>query len=102
MPFEKYFSKNTRCAPCDYQSKDSHNLSQSQNFISIRERGKGTKNNSENSTVRNKIHDVLSKSFVHTVTFVWKGVPSSEITQITDNLMKKGLQQVIFMDCGTF
>ena len=51
------------------------------------------KNKSENNRVRNKIHEILSKiCFVYTVTFVWKGVLSSEMTQITGNLMKR--------DCG--
>ena len=45
----------------------------------------------------------LSKiCFVDTVPFLGKGVLSLKITQITDNLMKKGHREVIFIGCPTF
>ena len=34
--------------------------------------------------------------FFYTAAFVWKRVLSLEITQMTDILIKKGMQQVIF------
>ena len=59
-----------RCARLHYQNKDLHNLSQSENFIYTRE--------------RKKIREILSKiRLVLTVKFVWKGVLSSEIVEIT-------------------
>ena len=64
---------------------------------------KNSKNNSENNSVHNKTHEILNKiRFVYTVTFVWKGVLSSKINQITNNLIKKELRQVILMDCLVF
>ena len=51
---------------------------------------KDAKNNSENNSVRGRIDEILSKiCFVYTVTFISKGILSSEITQIANNLMKK-------------
>ena len=68
-----------------------------QRTLSVSKNGKkNTKNSSGNNSVRNKI---LSKiCFIHTVTFVL----NSEISQITDNSMKRGLPQVIFMGPLTF
>ena len=69
----------------------------------LRNEEKNANNDSENNGIRNKIHEILSKiCFVYTVTFVSKGVLSSEITQITDTLVKKRLRQVIFIGCLTF
>ena len=49
---------------------------------------KNIKNNTENNSIDNKIHEILSEiCFVYTVTFLWNGVLSSEVTEITDNLM---------------
>ena len=46
---------------------------------------------------------ILSKiCSIYTVTFVCKEVLSSEITQITDDLIKEKLQQDIFMGSRTF
>ena len=81
-----------RCACCHYHNKDFDNLSQSRALSVSRNEEENTKNNSENNSFRNKVHEILSKiSFVHTVTFVWKGVLSSEIIQITDSLTKERL-----------
>ena len=49
------------------------------------------KKNCENNSVRNNLSKIC---FVHTVFVSSKGVQSSEVTQIRNNLMKKGLQQV--------
>ena len=64
---------------------------------------KNTKNNSENDSVRNKIHEALSKlCFGYTVTFVWKGVPSSEITQIRICLQSEYVEKYQFELCSKY
>ena len=93
---------SSRCAQRHYQNKALHNLRQPENFICTGIEEKNTKNNSESKSIRNKIPGILSKiCFVYIVTFVWKGVLSSEIYQITDNLIKRRLRQVFLMGCLT-
>ena len=64
---------------------------------------KNTRNNRKTIASAIKFEKGLSKiCFADTVTFLGKGVLSLKITQITDNLMKKGPRQVNFIGCHTF
>ena len=53
------------------------------------------KNNDENNSIRNNIHEIWSKiCFVSAVTFVWKGFLSSEISQFRQLIDEKTVTSV--------
>ena len=63
---------------------------------------KNPQNNSEAIASQQNSGNSEQNCFVYTVTIVSKGVLSSEITQITDNIIEKVLQQVICMVASHF